>query len=79
MGYSMADYQAYLEYCKSLEASVNPEEMELDEIDNRIETLENFKGIIDEKIEDLQSKRTKRLESVKMLRKLPPKQDKIAC
>ncbi len=79
MGYTMADYQAYLEYCKSLESSVNPEEMELDEIDNRIETLENFKGVIDEKLEELQTKRSKRLKSVKMLRKIPNKSDKIAC
>ena len=79
MGYTMADYQAYIEYCKSLEPSNNPEDMGLDEIDNRIETLENFKGTIDEQLDKLQTIRTKRMQNVKMLIKMPKKQDKIAC
>ena len=78
MGYTMEDYNAYLEYCKSIS---QPEEveMDLDQINNKIETLESFKGLIDQRIEELQQQRTYRLNNVKMLRKIPRKQDKIAC
>ena len=47
------------------------------------ETAEQYRqnkiAEINRKIEELQQQRTYRLKNVKMLRKLPKKQDKIAC
>jgi hypothetical protein len=78
MGYTIEDYNAYIDYCKSIGQAEN-NEMDIDQIDSNIETLENVRGLIDQKIEELQQQRTYRLKNVKMLRKLPKKQDKIAC
>ena len=78
MGYTIEDYNAYIDYCKSI-GQLEEGEMDLDQIDSNIETLENVRGLIDQKIEELQQQRTYRLKNVKMLRKLPKKQDKIAC
>ena len=55
------------------------EDMDLDEIDDRIKILEDFNAIIQDRIESLKQQRKKRLDNVKMLRKIPLKNNKIAC
>ena len=55
------------------------EDMDLDEIDDRIKILEDFNAIIEDRIESLKQQRKKRLDNVKMLRKIPLKNNKIAC
>ncbi len=54
-------------------------DMDLDEINDRIAILEDFKAVIEDRIVNLEDIRAKRLISVKMLRKVPKKEDKIAC
>ena len=55
------------------------EDMDLDEIDDRIKILEDFNAIIEDRIESLKQQRKKRLDNVKMLRRIPLKNNKIAC
>lgn len=55
------------------------EDMDLDEIDDRITILEDFNAIIEDRIESLKQQRKKRLDNVKMLRRIPLKNNKIAC
>ena len=75
-------------YMNLLESAKQPDEksqaqadnnMDLDEIDDRITILEDFDAIIQDRIESLKQLRTKRMKNVKMLRKIPLKNDKIAC
>ena len=82
---NIEDISAYMDMLESTknaneveQAKVN-EDMDLDEINDRITILEDFSAIIADRIESLQQQRIKRLANVKMLRKIPLKNNKIAC
>ena len=74
---NIEDIKAYMDYCDTL--NTTDPNMDLDEINDSIEKLEDFKGKIDTKLVELQQTRALRLKNVKMLRKVPKKLEQIAC
>ena len=82
---NIEDISAYMNLLESAKQEVEMkkvqtgEDMDLDEIDDRIKILEDFNAIIEDRIESLKQQRKKRLDNVKMLRRIPLKNNKIAC
>lgn len=78
--YNIEDLADYLKLYEGISPDkVESQSMELDQINDNIAYLEDFKGKVEAKIEELVNLRSLRLQNVKMLRKIPKKQDKIAC
>lgn len=78
--YNIEDLADYLKLYEGISPNkVESQSMDLDQINDNIAYLEDFKGKVDAKIEELVNLRSLRLQNVKMLRKIPKKQDKIAC
>ena len=82
---SFDDISAYMNLLDSarqpneIEQAQADNNMDLEEIDDRIKILEDFDAIIQDRVESLRQLRTKRLKNVKMLRKVPFKDNRIAC
>lgn len=78
--YNIEDLADYLKLYEGISPDkVESQSMDLDQINDNIAYLEDFKGKVEAKIEELVNLRSLRLQNVKMLRKIPKKQDKIAC
>lgn len=78
--YNIEDLADYLKLYEGISPNkVESQSMDLDQINDNIAYLEDFKGKVEAKIEELVNLRSLRLQNVKMLRKIPKKQDKIAC
>ena len=78
--YNIEDLADYLKLYEGISPNkVESQSMDLDQINDNIAYLEDFKGKVEAKIEELVNLRSLRLHNVKMLRKIPKKQDKIAC
>lgn len=78
--YNIEDLADYLKLYEGISPDkVESQSMELDQINDNIAYLEDFKGKVEAKIEELVNLSSLRLQNVKMLRKIPKKQDKIAC
>lgn len=78
--YNIEDLTDYLKLYEGISPNkVESQSMDLDQINDNIAYLEDFKGKVEAKIEELVNLRSLRLQNVKMLRKIPKKQDKIAC
>jgi len=60
-------------------SSVEQQDLDMDNLDNRIETLETMRSLIDMKLEELQQQRVKRKTNVKRLVKTYKPNDRIAC
>ena len=78
--YNIEDLADYLKLYEGISPNkVESQSMDLDQINDNIAYLEDFKGKVEAKIEELVNLRSLRLQNVKMLRKIPKKQDKISC